>query len=149
MPFEIRAAAELGRLQIITEDQFGRTVAIYSVHLLLQSAGLNEITPLPDRQERLQLLEPAPGAQASGGILIVRGAMQPFNSVQPLVVELLRPDGKPIASRQIDLNGGGNFLVTLDYTVSETSAYRLVLRQADDRIPGTMYLFSQEVWLSP
>ena len=149
MPFEIRAAAELGRLQVITEDEYGRTTAIYAVHLLLQSSGLNEITPLPDRQERLQLIEPAPAAQVTGGILIVRGTFQPFNDFQPLVVELLRPDGVPLTSRMIELNGGGEFLATLGYQVRETAAYRLVLRQADDRIPGTMYLYSQEVWLSP
>src|SRR4029078_12456010 len=45
IPFEIPAAAEVGRSTISTLDKVGRIQALNSVHVLLLSSGSNEITP--------------------------------------------------------------------------------------------------------
>lgn len=148
IPFEIRGAAERGRLQILTYDSRKRPQAALAVRLLLQSSGFNQITPGPGEDERVTLLRPEPGAAARGGVLELSGSFRPL-SAQPLIIELLDEQGRPIAVRQLP-GGEGAFTTTLEYRVQKATDARLVFRQSDDGpLPGPVYLYSQPIWLYP
>lgn len=153
IPFETHAAAELGRLQISTEDENGITTALMAVHVLLQPEGNAEINPPGDLSERCSLLTPRPEMEANGGVLAVGGSYRTFNQ-QPLIIELIDVQGVILASRWVDLSqaeGGSTILFSeeLMYSVEEPTAARLVLRQFDGRIDGNMYLFSQPILVNP
>lgn len=153
LPFEIQAAGELARLTISTQDQYGRLIAVNSVHLILLSEGFSVINPPGDLKERLILNKPVPGRRIAGGTVTVAGEMRPFNSL-PLVVELVGRDGNIIASKLVATSPTPDdsyvpFQIDMPYSISYGAWARLVIRQPDERIGGTMYLYSWEVYLSP
>ena len=150
IPFETRAAAELGRITVSTLDKEGRIQALNSVRLLLLSAGLNEINPVGDSSEPILLLEPNVEKPISGGVVTVKGDLWPFN-LQPVILELVDGEGKSISLRILNMNHihPQLFETTLPYKVSESTPVRLVIRQDDDRIPGLFYVYSQEILLNP
>lgn len=153
IPFETNAAAELGRLQISTEDESGTVTALMSVHLLLQSEGFDEINPPGDLGERVNLLTPLPGMEASGGVLSVGGAFRPFNT-QPLIIELISMEGAILSSKWVSVPAAAEgspllFGEELIYSVEAPTQARLVVRQFDERINGNMYLFMQRLLVNP
>jgi hypothetical protein len=150
LPFAIPFAAELARLQITTADQYGRPIGIVSVHVILLSAGVSTINP-EGPPERCVFFSPAkPNMPVRGGSLQVRGRYQPFSD-QTVFLELLDATGKVLDSRALTFSGLGmqNFASNLSYSVQESTAALIVLRQADERIPGPFYLYSREVTLLP
>ena len=150
VPFEIRAAAEVGRLTISTLDKAGRIQYLNSVHLLLLSSGNNEITPPGNPSEPVGVNSPKKEETVSGGVLTVRGDIWPRN-MNPFVFELIGPDGKSLGLRIVNVNGIDPqlFETTIPYKVSAPTLARLTLRQDDDRINGLFYVYSQEVLLNP
>lgn len=151
--FEIGAAGELGRLTVSTEDRYGRLQALHSVHVLLLSEGEDQINPPEPPNERCLLTWPPPGGQVSGGIVLVEGYMRPLNR-QPLVIELISEDGNAIATRLLSIEPAADdayvsFAIDMPYLIEAPMWARLVIRQQDERIPGTMYLYSQEIALYP
>jgi hypothetical protein len=150
VPFEIRAAAEVGRLTISTTDREGRTQSLNSVRLLLLSSGANEINPPGNPSEPIGVFSPEEEEEVSGGVLNVRGDVWPFN-LNPVILELIGPDGRSMALRILNLEqlNPQLFETTLPYKVSETTPARLTIRQDDDRIDGLFYLYSQVVLLNP
>jgi hypothetical protein len=154
IPFEIRAAAELARLQISTEDEFGLPKAVMSVHVLLQSGGRAVINPSGGTGERAWLNSPLAGSQITGGEVVVSGKFRPFNE-EFFILELLDQNGKVIGTRLLELglasepDGYIPFSTTVPYNVSTPTWARLALRQADPRITGLMYLHSLELTLNP
>ena len=150
IPFEIRGAAELGRVTVSTEDKAGRIQALNSVRVLLLSSGNNEINPPGNPSEPVGVFSPLLKDSASGGVLNVRGDVWPFN-LQPVILELLDPGGNPIGLRilAVEKLNPQLFETTIPYEVSEPMLARLTIRQDDDRISGLFYLYSQEVLLNP
>ena len=153
IPFEVQAAAEVARLQISTQDAYGRVSALNSVRLLLLSAGYAEINPPGNLDERCTLDTPSPGARISKGTLTVSGQMRPFNS-QPLVMELVTTSGAVVGSKMIAVQPAPDdnyipFEADISYNITAATWVRLTLRQSDERIGGTMYLYSREVYLNP
>jgi hypothetical protein len=150
IPFEIRAAAELARLTISTRDEQGRIQALNSVRVLLLSSGNSEINPPGNPSEPVGVFEPKSEESVSGGVLNVRGDVWPFN-FQPVIFELVDPDGKSIALRILTVShiNPQLFETTIPYKVSGPTPARLTIRQDDDRITGTFYIYSQEVLLNP
>jgi hypothetical protein len=150
VPFEIRAAAEVGRLTVSTTDKEGRVQSLNSVRLLLLSSGANEITPPGNPSEPVGVFRPEAEEEISGGVVNVRGDIWPFN-LNPVLLELIGPDGRSMALRILNLEhlNPQLFETTLPYKVSEPTLARLTIRQDDDRIDGLFYLYSQEVILNP
>lgn len=148
--FEIPAAAELGRLTISTFDKAGRITALNSVRVLLLSSGTNEINPTGNPSEPIGVVEPLIKDEISGGVLIVRGDVWPFN-LQPVIMELIDPNGKSIGLRilTVETIDPQKFDTTIPYKISEPTVVRLTIHQDDDRIPGLFYVYSQEVSLNP
>ncbi|MGE5223787.1 MAG: hypothetical protein ACM3PY_15220, partial [Omnitrophica WOR_2 bacterium] len=124
LDFEISAAAEAGRLQISTEDKDGRIVALASVDILLMALGQNDINPPGDLAEDFIIREPAPRALIQGGIVTVAGLARPVGT-DPLIVELIAPDGKPAGpTRLLDVQrpaGGGYAPFSIDMPYSVTA----------------------------
>jgi hypothetical protein len=153
MSFETQGAGELARLTMSTQDQYGRLTAVNSVHLILLPEGFSIINPPGDLKERCVIEKPVSGRRISGGKLTVSGGMRVFNSL-PLVVELIGRDGKMITSQLVAASPAPDdsyvpFQVDLPYSISSGRWALLVVRQLDDRIGGTMYLYSREIYLSP
>ena len=148
--FEIRAAAELGRITISTLDESGRIQALHSVRVLLLSSGVNEINPPGDPSEPVMVFSPVAEETVSGGVLNVKGDIWPF-SIQPVVLELLSPDGKSVGLRIINVKDINPqlFETSIPYKVTEPMSARLIIRQSDDRMPGRFYVYSQVVLLNP
>lgn len=150
IPFEIRAAAEVGRITISTLDKVGRIQYLNSVHVLLLSSGSNEITPPGNPSEPVGVFSPLLDEPVSGGVLNVRGDVWPFN-LNPVILDLVGPDNKSIGLRILTLDNLHPQLIntTIPYKVSEPTLARLTIRQEDDRIDGLFYVYSQEVLLNP
>jgi len=148
--FEIRAAAEVGRITISTLDKAGRIQALNSVRVLLLSSGRNEINPPGNPSEPVRVFTPLVEEPVSGGVLRLRGDIWPFN-LKPVVFELLAPDGKSMGLRMLSINklDPQLFETTIPYEVKQPTLARLTIRQSDDRIDGLFYVFSQEILLNP
>ena len=150
IPFEIRAAAEVGRLTVSTLDKAGRIQSLNSVHVLLLSSGTNEINPPGNPSEPVGVFSPLLDEPVSGGVLSLKGDVWPFN-LNPVILELIGPDNKSMGLRILTLNNLNPQLMdtTIPYKVSEPTLARLTIRQDDDRITGLLYVYSQEVLLNP
>lgn len=153
LDFDPRGAAEFARLTLSTRDQYGRLTAVKSVHLVLLDEGQEIINPAESLAERCIIETPAAGKRISGGTLEVSGQMHSYND-QPLIVELITREGTTIGSALVFIPPGqeGNYLsfrVDVPYSVRGYTTALLSVRQPDDLIPGTMYLFSQEIALNP
>lgn len=150
IPFEIRAAAEVGRITVSTLDKAGRLQSLNSVRVLLLSSGTNEINPPGNPSEPVGVFSPLEEESVSGGVLNLRGDVWPFN-LNPVVFELIAPDGKSIGLRIVNVEGLNPqlFETTIPYKVSVPTLARLTIRQDDDRMNGLFYAYSQEVLLNP
>jgi hypothetical protein len=150
VPFEIRAAAEVGRITVSTTDKLGRLQSLNSVRLLLLSSGINELNPPGNPSEPVGVFAPIGEEPVSGGVLSIRGDVWPFN-LNPVILELIGEDGRSMGLRILNLDqlNPQLFETTLPYKVSEPTLARLTIRQDDDRIDGLFYLYSQEVLLEP
>lgn len=151
IPFEVRAAAEVGRITISTKDGFGRIQAQLGMRVLLLSVGSDEITPEGDPSERAVFYEPPrKDAVAQGGVLNVEGRFLPFND-QLVILELLDPGGKAVGLRVLDFIGTDEqlFSTTIPYKVTEPTQALLALYQDDDRLDGQIYVYTQEILLNP
>ncbi len=150
IPFEIRAAAEVGRITVSTLDKEGRMQALNSVRVLLLSSGNNEINPPGNPSEPVGVFSPLLEEPVSGGVLNMKGDVWPFN-LNPVIFELLGPDGKSMGLRILNVDNLNPqlFETTIPYKVSEPTLARLTIRQDDDRINGLFYVYSQEVLLNP
>jgi hypothetical protein len=150
VPFEIPGNAEVGRLTVSTLDKQGRMESLKSVRLLLLSSGNSEITPPGDLSEPIGVFGPKVDESISGGVVYVKGDLWPFN-LNPVFVELIDPQGKPISVRIVSVKDVNPHLLetTLPYKVFVPTAARLTIRQDDDRINGLFYVYSQEVLLNP
>ena len=150
IPFEIRTTAEVGRITISTLDKAGRIQALKSVRVLLLSSGENEITPVGNPSEPVGVVSPVKGESVLGGVLNVRGDVWPFN-LQPIILELIGPDGKSLGLRILTVDNANPqlFETTIPYKVTEETSARLTIRQDDDRMEGLFYVYSQIVLLNP
>jgi hypothetical protein len=151
LPFEIRAAAEVGRITVSTKDKAGSIQSQLGMRVLLLSIGTDEITPESDPSERAVFYTPPRrDAVAEDGVVNIEGRFLPFND-QPVILELLDPEGRTIGLRLLDFIGTDEqlFSTTIPYKVSEPTLARLVLRQEDERLDGLIYVYSQEILLNP
>jgi len=152
IPFEIRAAAEVGRITVSTLDKAGRLQSLNSVRVLLLSSGNNELTTPGNPSEPVGVFSPEPDSEQpiSGGVLHLRGDVWPFN-LNPVIFELIAPDGKSLGLRIVNVQhlNPQLFETTIPYRVSVPTTARLTIRQDDDRINGLFYVYSQEVLLNP
>lgn len=153
--FSLPGVAETARLIIITNDRFGRKIALSSLELVLLSIGENDLY-LPSEQIAPYLVRaPFPDQIIQGGILKINGLARPVNQ-NPMLFELLDEQSKVISSGSLTVpmpSGAlshNPFDLSLKYTVSVPVRGRLQVRQESaSRIPGTVALWSVPVLLQP
>ncbi len=161
IPFEFRAAAELGWLQVNTKDDQGRMQALNSLRVLLMTTGSNEINPPGNIiYERVVLETPRENQDASGGILDVSGRIWPMNT-QPVFLDLVDSDGRVLATRVLTLDGldPQYFETTIPYKTPQSSSLvtatpvleiaRLTIRQDDPELNIPIYVYTRLVHLRP
>jgi hypothetical protein len=151
--FEIPAEAELGRLVISRQDEFGRTTALSSIELILLASGDPDLNVVVDRLARFIIAAPENGALIQGGRIVVSGLARPAVP-QGLVAEIITEKGAIIGQRVFNVLPGAPgeyvpFVVEIPYTVSEPTWVLLIVRERGERIPGITYLNSTEILLSP
>jgi hypothetical protein len=156
LDFESSAAAELARLEVGTQDKFGRRISLSTVDLILMSVGKNQINDSAIVYEPYLIRYPDPEQVVSGGEVWVAGLADPVSS-KPLVLELIDEEGNVLGTRQIPIEEPTGdlshtpFGVGIPYILEENmTSVRLILRQeSDGRIPGTVALSSIELTLLP
>lgn len=158
LTFEVRAVSEAGYIRVSTKDDFGRIQALNTMPVLLYSIGSNQINPPGNMiYERIMFEGLEDGDEVSGGTLNLKGRFWPFND-QPVVFELLLPDGTPVSSRVLSFTGidTESFETTLPYKVSEPTKARLSIRQdnpllsvTDPELMRYIYVYTLEVTLNP
>jgi hypothetical protein len=158
LTFEIRAVSEAGYIRISTKDDFGRIQALNTMPVLLYSIGSAQVNPVGNMiYERVMLNGIQDGDDVFGGVLSLKGRFWPFNQ-QPVIVELLLPDGKPISSRILTFKGldTQDFETTLPYKITEPTLVRLTVRQdnpalsiSDSDLKKYVYVFTTELMLNP
>ncbi len=154
IPFQINTVSEFARLQVHTEDAYGRTTALFSVELILLSVGREDITPPAFNQDPYLIRSPRSDESISGGKFTVEGRAHPVNE-SPVLVELIVESGKVIAHSEVNVPppAAGQthtpFQVDMTYQVTQKTPALLVIRQEGSRIPGTVELTSRPVILLP
>ncbi|HIE24816.1 MAG TPA: hypothetical protein EYP74_02325 [Anaerolineales bacterium] len=150
IPFETRAAAEIGRLQISTQDEFGRPKEIFSIRLLLLSVGKNDLNKSSTQYPRAVFFYPDAEEEIFGGTLPIIGEMQAYND-NNVILELIDEEGKTLGLRTLNLTAGERerFETSIKYQVEDQVSARLIIRQADEGFEGRVFLHSQIVILNP
>lgn len=154
LPFEIDAAAETARLQVLIQDEYGRAAALTSVDLVLLQVGRNEINPSLIDEDPYLIRRPEADEVVSGGLLALEGLARPLND-SALYIELIDERGVVLSLKQLNVPAPVGelshtpFIVEIPYKVSEVTPVRLVIRQEGSRIPGTVALSSQLISLAP
>lgn len=158
LKFEIRAVSEAGYIRISSKDDFGRIQALNTMPVLLYSIGAAQINPPGNMiYERVMVEGLKEKANFYAGEVGLKGRIWPFND-QPMIVELILPDGRSISTRVLTFAGieTQSFETTLPYKVTEPTSARLTFRQdnpllsvTDPELMKYVYLYSIEVMLNP
>jgi len=151
--FEISAAAETARLKISIDDEYGRTVALNSVPLILLSIGEADIIPPLDVLAPIIIQEPRKKKLIQGGTVLVSGLARP-ESDQPLMVRLITKDGREVGMRLAGVNVPensryGTFTVEVPYQVDRLTEVLLIVTEGASAINDVTHLTSREILLSP
>ena len=155
--FSIAAAAEAARLQISTEDEHGRMMALASVDLVLLAMGDDDLNPPTDLLEPLIIREPVPSTLIMGGKVVVTGLVR-TSGEQPLLVELVDANGAVVGYRQAVVTipadpwateGYATFKAEVPYSVEGPTWVRLAASAFEDRLPGPTHLSSLVILLGP
>ena len=158
LKFEIRAVSEAGYIRISSMDDFGRLQALNTMPVLLYSIGQAQINPPGNMvYERIMVDDLKEKANYYSGQVGLKGRIWPYNE-QPMLVELILPDGKVISTRVLGFNGieTQSFETTLPYKVTEPTLARLSFRQdnpeleeADPKLGKLVYVYTMEITLNP
>lgn len=153
LDFEIAATAEAAWLKISVDDEFGRTVAMNSVPLILLSVGEADIVPPMDLLAPIVIQEPTKKTLIQGGTLLVTGMARP-GGPDPLMVRLVTAEGKEVGMRLagVDTPGPGSygtFAVEVPYKIENPTKALLTVTEGADSISDVIHLASIEVMLSP
>lgn len=156
--FEIRAVSEAGYIRVSSKDDYGRIQALNTMPVLLYSIGSAQINPPGNMiYERVMIEGMKEKANFYAGEVSLKGRISPFNE-QPMIVELVLPNGSPISTRVLPFNGidTQSFETTLPYKVTEPTLARLTFRQdnpllnvADSEVQKYIYVYSVEITLNP
>lgn len=155
IPFQINSAAELGRIVVFINDQFGQIIQLISVDVILIQYGDSDETPNEIELEPYMVRLPGEGALINGGILVVEGSARLVND-SPLFVDLVNEKGMVVGTGETQVSppseGSSHmpFQVIVPYSVDRRTRVRMTLRQeSTTRIPGTVWLSSSVIFLDP
>lgn len=153
LDFEISATAEAARLIISVSDEFGRTMAVNSVPLILISIGESDILPPADSLAPIAIQLPTPKSLIQGKSLLVHGWARP-SSDNYLMLQLVGEDGKVLGKRVTNIanvgqNGYGSFTAEVPFFVTDPTPALLMVWEGEGSLSNIIHLASVEVLLSP
>ena len=158
-PFEVEipfAVDEARTAFIQVYDQSARdggTIHLATVGVILVPSGPDQIVPVEEHSEVIQILDPPFGAELSGGLVHVEGfGLASFE--QTLVVEVYGEEGDLLGSVPVivgapDLGLPGPFEADVSFSVSREQAGRIVVRDPSPAFSGDIHISSLEVRLLP
>ncbi len=151
--FEIEAVAEAARLEISVNDEFNRTRVMNSVDVIILSSGKSNYNYAGDLREEIIINVPLANYMIQGDTLYVSGLVR-TTSEKPLELMLIDETGTLIAVGQATVvipEGSyyGLFAGEIKYSLEEPIWVRLSVRIPGGRIPGTVYIKTLEVVISP
>lgn len=154
IPFGITAVSEIGRLTVRINDAYGRLKALSSVDLVLLSEGQNDLNPPGDLLEEIVIQQPTVKSLIQGNSVLVSGLARTADD-QPLLVELIAPDGRLIGSRLAGItpreDGDGHrlFAAEVPFSVDSPTWVRITVTDRSGRLPSPRHVSSVEVLLAP
>ena len=153
IPFELRAEAEIGRLQVSAQDEFGRPLEQNAVFLTLLRTGDRQISYRLADHAPVLFQRPQPYQVIQGGEVVVVGKVLPTDTTM-VEARLIDERGKVIAYQTAPLStpsadGYARFTMTIPYTLANPTRVRLVVQVNATTPPGTAYLGSLPLTLSP
>ena len=153
IPFELRAEAEIGRLQISASDEFGRPLAQNAIFLTLLRTGESQISYRIAENAPILFQSPHPYQTIRGGELIVVGKALPTGA-SAVEARLIDERGKVLAYQTAPLStpsedGYAPFTITFNYAFKKTKRVRLVVQEDGITPPGVAYLSSIPLTLKP
>ncbi len=153
IPFVVPAERK-ATIQVLQQSaRDGGTVHLASVPVVLTPLGPVEIRNRVVHSERIAILEPAPGAVVSGGVVRVEGVgVASFE--QTLLVEVLDAQGNRLGAQAVILQGielgvAGPFQTDVTYSLTTAGPGRILVRDISPAFGGDVHLSSVEVDLQP
>jgi hypothetical protein len=152
--FSISNAAETARLEVSSQDEYGRITALTTTELILLSAGPAEIKAIQELRNNLFIQQPIPSTLIQGDVLLIQGFTR-YAPEDRLVVEMINRDGNQIGSAVVqvaeqDLGFGYRlFEGEIPYQVGLSSWIRVQVIARDDNFSGIQHLSSVEILVSP
>jgi hypothetical protein len=152
--FEISGEAETARLEVKSQDSYGRTSALTSTDLVLLTDGEPEIKSILDLYQSLIVQQPIPSTLIQGDTLLIQGVTRIAPEDQ-LLVELINRNGGLIGSDVVtvsdqDLGKGYRpFEGEIPYQVAGSSWIRVQVTARDGKFSGIQHVTSVEVLISP
>ena len=131
----------------------GGITHLSSTGVIFSPAGPENIVTSQPHPERIGIFQPRTGGTISGGVVHVEGfALASFE--QSLLVEVLDADGNVVGSQPVivqapDLGQPGPFSADVPYTVAQSDAGRIVVRDISPAFGGDTHLSSVEITLEP
>jgi hypothetical protein len=153
LPFTISGERQAFIQVFSTSPRDGGITHLASSGVMLAETGPADIRPVEAHPERIQITNLVPGGSLSGGMAHVEGfALASFE--QTLVVDILDEDGSVVGSQPLIVDSPewgqpGPFQVDVAYSVAETKAGRVVVRDPSPAFEGDVHLASVEVTLNP
>jgi hypothetical protein len=153
LDFEIEGVAELGRVIVSYQDDFGRVKFLSSVDIILLSTGITKVNGYGDLKENIFIQQPADREKISGGSFFVIGVTRTGADAK-IIIEALDYQGEIITKTKAPLSypqdsGYGLFVGELTYDVEIPTWVRLVVKSQIPRLPGVDHISSVEILLSP
>ena len=151
--FEIAGVAQVGRLVVSVQDEFGRVSALNSVDLILLSEGEEDLNPTDATLQQIVIEQPGPKRLIQGGTVVVSGLARLRNE-QNLVAELRNEENQVVGFRLVGVeppgeDGYGNFLAEVPYTGDKLEPVRLSVYESGGAISEKIYLSSVEILAGP
>jgi hypothetical protein len=124
-----------------------------SVDVILLTTGTADLNIPTDFLAHVAIKDPQEGDLIQGGNVVVSGLARPTTD-QSFLAELIDENGQVVGQRLFDPEPGAvndfrPFMVVIPYTVTEPTRVRLVIHERTERIPGTIYILSMEILISP
>ena len=153
IPFELRAEAETGRLQVSAQDEFGRPLAQNAIFLTLLRTGDEQINYRIADHAPILFQSPKPYQIIQGGEIVVIGKALPTGATM-VEAKLIDERGKVLAYQTAPLStpsadGYARFTMTIPYTLDKVTRVRLVVQENGITPPGVAYLDSIPLTLGP
>jgi len=154
LDFKIPGVAETARLEVSTQDVYGRLTALSSTDVILLTEGDADINPPLDLYEKIIIEEPIPNTLVQGSSLIVKGYTRYADQGQ-LLVQIVNYQGGVVGSKIIGISdqelelGYHFFAGEVPYQVGSATWVRVQVSAQDDNLSEVLHTASVRILLSP